>query len=295
MYVGYWNPLGFSDYSLDASACPIVSNNTFYAAFQRNKIQETDPVQNVTAIYCWPTYYQQEVIATVDVTTLAPVKIEFVGSKSPLAKDLFNSTRFETLLTSGSLGTEVRSDILPIKQSPDYFDSIAHTNISLTSGPNGAGFIEPMAGLAHAVSDLPPEQYLDWQTLAKSYADAYRLIFARAMKDILIKDFQSAGNISGKVEDTTEAVVLEPVFVYIVEGFLAVVSIATMALLYLSLTRTKNLRSNPSTIAAIMAMVADNESLLSDVEGLDCCTMDGIKDHMGHKRYKLVDDGAGVG
>ena len=294
MYVGYWNPLGFADYSLDAY-CPSTSNTTFYAAIGRNKARDIDAVQNVTAIYCWPTYYQQAVMATVDAVTLEPSMVEITGEKEPLASHLFNTSRLEQLMSAKSLGDEVRGDLLPSKSVPDYFDSIGRTNLSLSSGPNGAGMVQPMVGLALAVSNLPLEDYLDWKVLAKSYADGYRLIFARAMRDVLDQGFQSSEDVTGWVTDTTEAVVLEPVFVYIVEGFLGAVSIATIALLYLSVTRTKNIRSNPSTIAAIMAIVADNEPLLADVGGLDCCTMEGIKEHLGHKRYKLVDDGASVG
>ncbi|KAJ4377612.1 hypothetical protein N0V83_000439 [Neocucurbitaria cava] len=294
MYVGYWNPLGFSDYSLD-EFCPITSNSTFYAAFERNKAKDSDPVQNVTAVFCWPSYYQQRVIAAVDAVSLEPFKVDIVGEKEPLSKDLFNTPRLEELMASNSLGDEVRGDLLPSKSTPDYLDFIARTNLSLSSGPNGAGIVAAMVGLALAVSDRPLEDYLDWKVLSKSYADAYRLMFARAMRDVLDDNFRTTDEVTGQIVATTEAVVLEPVFVYIVESFLGVVSVATIALLYLSLTRKKHLRSNPSTIAAVMAMVAENQPLLSDVEGLDCCTMEEIKKHLGDKRYKLVDDGSTIG
>ncbi|KAI4937671.1 hypothetical protein J4E85_000106 [Alternaria conjuncta] len=294
MYVGYWNPLGFADYSLD-NYCPTTSNTTFYAAISRNKARGTDAPQNVTAIYCWPTYYQQPVLATVDAVSLEPSLIRPTGAKKPLESSLFNTTRLEQLMSSNSLGDEVRGDLIPSKSVPDYIDSIARTGLSLGSGPMGAGVVQPMVGLALAVSNLPLEDYLDWKVLAKSYADGYRLMFARAMRDVLDQDFRTSNNVTGHIIDTTEAVLMEPVFVYVVEGFLGAISLATIALLYLSLTRSKNLRSNPSTIAAIMAMVADNEPLLADIEGLDCCTTNGIEEYLGHKRYKLVDDGTSVG
>ncbi|KAI4627803.1 hypothetical protein J4E80_001937 [Alternaria sp. BMP 0032] len=294
MYVGYWNPLGFADYSLD-NYCPTTSNTTFYAAISRNKARGTDAPQNVTAIYCWPTYYQQSVLATVDAVSLEPSLIRPTGAKKPLESSLFNTTRLEQLMSSNSLGDEVRGDLIPSKSVPDYIDSIARTGLSLGSGPMGAGVVQPMVGLALAVSNLPLEDYLDWKVLAKSYADGYRLMFARAMRDVLDQDFRTSNNVTGHIIDTTEAVLMEPVFVYVVEGFLGAISLATIALLYLSLTRSKNLRSNPSTIAAIMAMVADNEPLLADIEGLDCCTTKGIEEYLGHKRYKLVDDGTSVG
>ncbi|ENI07948.1 hypothetical protein COCC4DRAFT_130249 [Bipolaris maydis ATCC 48331] len=294
MFVGYWNPFGFADYSLD-QYCPETSNSTFYAAIQRNKAKSTDPAQNVTAIYCWPTYYQQDVIATVDAVTLVPSKVDPTGEKRPLQDGIFNTTLLEELMDSISIAQEVRGDLLPTKAMPEYFDPIARTNLSLSTGPNGAGLVQPMVGLALSVSNRPLEEYLDWKVLAKSYADGYRLLFARAMREVLNQDFRSVETVTGRVVDNTEAVVLEPVFVYIVEGFLGVLSLATIALLYLSMTRKKPLRSNPSTIAAIMSMVADNEPLLADIEGLDCCKAEEIEEHVGQKRYKLVDDGTSAG
>ncbi|EUC44792.1 hypothetical protein COCMIDRAFT_97244 [Bipolaris oryzae ATCC 44560] len=294
MFVGYWNPFGFADYSLD-QYCPETSNSTFYAAIQRNKAKSTDPVQNVTAIYCWPTYYQQDAIATVDAVTLIPSKVDPVGEKKPLQDGIFNTTLLEQLMNSISNAHEVRGDLLPTKAMPEYFDPIARTNLSLSTGPNGAGLVQPMVGLALSLSNRPLEEYLDWKVLAKSYADGYRLMFSRAMREVLNQDFRSVETVTGRVVDNTEAVVLEPVFVYIVEGFLGVVSLATIALLYLSVTRRKPLRSNPSTIAAIMSMVADNEPLLADIEGLDCCKSEEIEKHLGQKRYKLVDDGTSTG
>lgn len=294
MFAPFWNSQGFADYSLD-KACPITSNSTFYAAFQRNKAKDTDPPHNVTAIFCTPTYYQQKVMATIDAASLIPSKIKSVGEKEPIEANMFNSSWMEELMGTGSLGLEVRGDIYPSKSAPKYFELLAGTNLSLSTGPVGGGMILPMVGLAHALSRRPLEDYLDWKVLSKSYADAYRLMFARTMRDILDTKFSTVDEISGQIQVTTEAVVLEAVFVYIVEGLLGVVSLAATALLYLSVTRKRNLRSNPSTIAALMGLVADNQCLLSDVEGLDCCTVEEMENSLSLKRFKLVDDGHATG
>jgi hypothetical protein len=220
--------------------------------------------------------------------------------KQAIRSGLFNSSTFEILLTAASLGTEVRSDNLPAKATPKYLETIAAMDVGLTSGSNGGATVQPMVGLALAVGNHSLEDYLDWKILSKSYADAYRLIFARAMVEVLNPSNISDGEaeaprqVNGQQQVVTEAVILEPVFVYIVEGFLGVVSLCTIALLYLSITRSKNLRSNPGTIASVMSLVADSQPLLSDFEKLDCCTIDEMKDFVGQKRYKLVDDGSGT-
>lgn len=294
MYTGYWNPNGFSDYSIDG-VCPVSSNSTFYAAISRNKKKTSDPPQDVTAIYCHPMYYQQLVNATVDAITRKPLAVTPIGEKEPIPAQVFNSTWLETQMSSGSLGVEVRSDSFPINSSPRYLEYIAGTNLSLSTGSRGAGIVHPMVGLALAVSNRPLEEYLDWTILSKSYADAYRLMFARAMRDVLHPNVTSTMNITGQIETTTEALVLEPTFVYIVEGLLGLASLAALALLYLSFTRTRHLRSDPSTIAAIMSLIADNEPLLADFEDMDCCTVQGIKAIISNKRYKLIDDNSATG
>ena len=222
-----------------------------------------------------------------------PLNILPLEEKQLLAPDIFNTSTFEELLNAGSLGYEVRGDNLPAKSTPSYLEPLATSNISLTSG--GGGLTQAMVGLAVGVDNQPLEGYLDWKVLSKSYADAYRLVFARAMVDVLGNDFQTSKNVMGERQIRTEAVVLEPVFIYIVEGLLGVVSLATLALLYLSLSRKRNLRTDPSTIASVMSIVADNQSLLSDFADLDCCTVDEVQSKLGHRRFKLVHDGLRTG
>ncbi|CAE7185453.1 hypothetical protein HRS9139_07140 [Pyrenophora teres f. teres] len=298
MYVGYSDPDGFASYSLDRK-CPKNQSSIFYAAFQKNKEREEDLPQDVTAIYCQPRYHQQAVSATVDVVTQKPITVRPLGEVQTLAPGIFNSSTFETLLTTGSLSHEVRGDVLPAKSTPTYFETIAGTNLSLTTGAGGGSPVPPMVGLAVAVGNRSLEDYLDWKVLSKSYADAYRLIFARAMVEVFnassAETFNMSDNILGQQKMTTEAVVLEPVFVYIVEGFLGVISLCTIALLYLTITRKRNLCSNPSTIASVMSLVADCQPLLNDFQSLDCCTMDEIISIVEKKRYKLVDDGSKTG
>lgn len=294
MHIGYWNYEGYADYYLEGD-CPSDQNATFYAAFTRNKKRDTDPPNNVTAIFCQPGYYQQRVNATVDRATQRPSVITMLEEKQPLDKDIFNATHWEAQMTTGSSSIDVRGSRLPMNAAPDYVEYMAETNVSILTGPVGGGVVQRLVGLSLAVSNLPLEDYLDWEILSKSYADAYRLIFSRTMVDILGNDFASSEQITGAQQYTTEAVVMEPVFVYVVEGFLGAISLATLMLLYLSVTRIRNLRADPSTIASMMSLVADNDALLVDFENLDCCTAPEVQKALGEKRFRLVDDGYRTG
>jgi hypothetical protein len=231
--------------------------------------------------------------------TRAPLKVQALAEKQPLEWDVFNTTNFESIMNGGSIpGVSVRSDVVPTFSLPKYGDLVARTNLTMTN--------MPMVGLAIGAGSRPLEDYLDWKVLSEAYADAYRLLFVRAMVDVLGGDsnsstialgqqnFKTSKEVLGEQSITSEAVSLVPVFVHIVVGFLGVVSLATVALLFLSLVRKRNLRTDPSTIASIMAMVADDELLLSDFADLDCCTMEDVQNIIGQKRYKLCNDESGT-
>ncbi|KAH8731942.1 hypothetical protein GQ44DRAFT_735638 [Phaeosphaeriaceae sp. PMI808] len=285
MYVGYHNT-GAADYYL-SSSCPESENSTFYAAISKTKKQENDPPLEVTAVFCRPRYWRQEVSATVEING-TPLKLLPLGDRQPLEWNVFNNTNFEMIMSSGSAQIFTRGNSLPIYHLPTYWDTVLDSNLSYYST------LMPMVGMAMCTGTRSLEEYLDWQTLSKGYADAYRLLFARAMVDVLGSDAKYSGEAVGQQRITTEAVILEPVFVHIVVGFLSVVSVATIALLTLSFLRKRHLRTDPSTIASIMAMVADNEPLLADFSDLDRCDMDDMHKILGQKRYKLINDQMGT-
>lgn len=290
MHIGYWNYNGYADYYLEGD-CPPERNATFYAAFTRTKKRDQDPPNNVTAIFCEPNYYQQRVNATVDRVSKTPLKVTVLEDKQLLSRDIFNATHWEAQITTGSSSQEIRGKSLPMSAVPDYVEYMTMTNLSILTGPSGGGLVQRLVGLSLAVSALPLEDYLDWKVLSKSYADAYRLIFSRTMVDILGDSFASSEISTGIQQYTTEAVVLEPVFVYIVEGLLGAISLATIMLLYLSTTRTRNLYTDPSTIASVMSLVADSEQLLVDFSSIDCCAASELKTVLARKRFRLVHDG----
>jgi hypothetical protein len=247
----------------------------------------------VTAILCRTSYWRQNVSATIDMLAATPLKLEPLAAREPLQWNTFNVTHFETMLSSGSFGVQkVKGNVVPgVAPAPKYWDVVAGTNLSLTSGFT---VVQPLVGLALGTGDRPLEEYLDWRTLSTAYTDAYQLIFARAMVEVLKGDSQSRKEVLGLQRLTTEAVLLEVLFVQLVAGFLLLISMASIALLILSFTRCRNLQNDPCTMASVMALVADNQPLLSDLAKLDCCTMEDMHTVVGPERYKLVNEGCGT-
>ncbi|KAL5372989.1 hypothetical protein DPSP01_013091 [Paraphaeosphaeria sporulosa] len=284
-YAGYFNP-GMADFYL-SSDCPQDQNHTFFAAFTQNKKSASDPPNNITAIFCTPEYYSQEVNATVESATKRPTKVETIGPKRQVDNSIFNSTWMEQLLNGGWTGAYLHGDGLPDNTIPNYMEKITDMNVSWESSP------QPMLNLAIIVGQQTElESYLDWRVLASSYEKAYRLLFLRAMVDVLEgREYSSHKTTLGELVSNTSAVVLEPVFAYIVVGFLGILTVLAAILYYQSISTQTVLCQDPGTIASLMGLVANNYSLLADFEGLDCCTNEEIEEIVAERTYKLVERG----
>jgi hypothetical protein len=281
MYAGYASN-GLATYYL--TDCPQNRTHTFYAAFTQNKLKREDPLENVTAIFCEPRYYAQDVNATIDRLTKQPKKVDLLGPRRDLAENIFNKTLLDKTLADARPGIIGRSDSLPSVGIPMYMEQMDVKEFSF--GNDGYA----MKALAATIGGLELKEYLDWKVLGASYAKAYRLLFARAMVDILGSKTEEYTQVGGKEIFYVDAVILEPVFTYVVEGLLAVVSIAAAVLLYLSMKRSTALLSDPKSLAAIMSLVADNPTLLTDFKDLDSCTIGELEESVREKRYRLSDE-----
>ncbi|ORX97178.1 hypothetical protein BCR34DRAFT_607381 [Clohesyomyces aquaticus] len=255
--------------------------HTFYAAYARNKNKAEDPGNNITAIYCTPFYYSQQVNATIDVATKRPQNVVPLGPKRELDAEIYSTTLFESQLRSSASKKAIRG-ALPTTSFPSYLERLARTKMSL-------------AGMAFAAGKQPAERYLDHEALGKSYEVAMRLLFLGSMVDVLDQKFSKTTEAAGQREITTQAVMLVPLFTYIVEGLLGLISFAALVLLYNSPMRASRLRSDPSTIASVMSLAADSEPLLLDFQNLDCCTTSEVGLKLRDRRFKLINDESRIG
>jgi hypothetical protein len=95
-------------------------------------------------------------------------------------------------------------------------------------------------------------EFSDPLIMKNAYEAAYRFLFVNAMAEVLATNFTTTTRESpGRRLVETEAVLLEPVFVYLVEGFLGAVSVCALVLLYMSMSgRNKGtLRGDPGMFA----------------------------------------------
>ncbi|EFQ84872.1 hypothetical protein PTT_20366 [Pyrenophora teres f. teres 0-1] len=281
VYIGYYST-EWANFYLEG-LCPETSNHTFMALFTRNKKSINDPLQDVTRLYCTPFYYQQEVTATVDASTQSPLDIKRVGDKVPLPAEKWNSSYFEYQMNTGRNNEQPRG-ALPLRYWPDQLESVSVLPLSL--GAQGTP-LNQMAGFAVGATNHSLQELLDPEALRNAYEATYRIIFARSMAQILDQSFTDAKITNGSTTYMVGAVVVVPVFTYVVEGLLGFISLCSIALLIISLRREWSLRSDPATIASVMALVSDNPALLEDFAALDRINMEGFESHIKGKKFLL--------
>ncbi|KAG9689524.1 hypothetical protein KCU95_g9615, partial [Aureobasidium melanogenum] len=281
MYVGYWNQNGEADWSLDYS-CPIQANHTFLVrstlfseAGTMDQSLETTTTPNsgvlkTTSLYCEPRYFEQEVNASVIAANGSVISITPVGQKSDLAPQMFDTTFFENAMSSGEdyRGPGMSSNIgrgdIPENTWPDQKTHFVNTNLDMSYLPK----MVPFSFAALKRSSL--EDYLNPEVLAESYQAAYRLLFVAHMAHVLKSDFgPTATQHDGQRSYRTQALVLVPGFTYAVVVLLGFAMLLNLSVIYFSLTRTSELRSDPTSIASHLSTVADEPEVLALLSNLD--------------------------
>ncbi|KAF1935402.1 hypothetical protein EJ02DRAFT_428471 [Clathrospora elynae] len=281
IYIGYYRT-DFADFYLE-DLCPKTSNHTFMALYTRNKKSADDPPQNVTRLYCTPFYYQQKVTATVDASTRRPLNVTARSDKQPLPAEKWNATFFEYQMNSGKNNEQTR-DTLPIKNWPDQLETVSTLPLSL--GAQGT-ILGDMAGFTVGASNHSLEELLDPEALRAAYEATYRLIFARSMVEIMDQSFANTTTTTGNMKIVMAAVVVVPVFTYVVQGLLGFISFCSIALMVISLRRKWSLHSDPATIASVMALVSDNPALLQDFAKLERASMEEFEATLKDKKFQL--------
>ncbi|KAF2741653.1 hypothetical protein M011DRAFT_454492 [Sporormia fimetaria CBS 119925] len=273
-----------------------LEDGTFFVALAQNKAKADDPPHNGTALFCRPLLFEQAVVATVDAMTQAPLSTVPLEPKRPLSPGLFNTTIFQRVLAGYGRYPYHRENTLPGLTAPSYLDQLSGLDLSLVVDwdmMNGETHLHRMAQMALTISKRSLTENLDPNVLAETYETAYRLLFSLAVADTLKPDFSvGARQVRGQREERTEAVVLEPVFTYLVEALLGTVSLLAFAMMYMrrDSRRQSTLVCDPGTIAVTMSLVAGKEPLLSSFADFDTSATKHLEESVRHRRYQLVND-----
>lgn len=259
-YVGYWG-----DDAMDLTlmnACPPSSplaNRTSFIQWSRGAKPDNGLSQPLAAntLFCASVYYQQEVNATVIPPRMSVAKVVPIGQKQPLPSDLFNVTEFEMSMSSSTEAVHNRGDV----PGPTYWPDATERLMYLDLVYQFQNYLPAMTGFAVSAYQRAAADYMDPDLLKDSYQAAYRLLFARRLAGVLSSKLHPHHSQTILRAYQTQAIVLVPSFVYIVEALVGLTGTVAIVLLVLSYTTQNHLQSDPANIASLMALTSEDSTL----------------------------------
>ncbi|KAF2140309.1 uncharacterized protein K452DRAFT_299670 [Aplosporella prunicola CBS 121167] len=287
LYVGYHDEDGMADYYL-SQFCPKNVSHSFLIRWVANTWNTTTTTAiNETALYCEPTYYQQDVNATVSLPRKAVMNITTLGPKTPLPEDMFNATNFEWGMNSAEQRFANRGDY-PTSGWADMRARLNNIDVD-------TNYLPKMASFAIAALQRPAADYLDPEVLRASYEAAYRLLFSRQLVDVLSTKLEEGTATTGQRQYRSQSVIVVPAFAYLTEGLLGGVILFTAGLIYLSVAKQRKLNSDPADISSLISLVADSPEFLDDMKRFDRTSTKYLNKSLQGRVYMLgqADEGSG--
>lgn len=285
-YIGYRSN-AYSDHWLGGPWCPPNANSThqFLALWARPVPVSWDPTPdfNITALFCQPQYYKQQVMAKVESRFLKPdgKSIQALRPREILSEEEFNSTAFEHILAHGMAERPI------VKDYP--YNSVVEQHPRL----NYTGLTRPvsnMVGFALAGRDLPTTDYASPDLLAEIYHEAHQYLFSVAVSKLLTNGTQSS-NTTASVEFFLVGVVVSRLFATALECVLVLVAVFTAVTLWLCRIAPSNLSMNPSSIARHAHFLHDSSRLIAQLKLLDNANDVMLLDSLRDSKLCLHSDG----
>ncbi|KAI4255043.1 MAG: hypothetical protein L6R42_006936 [Xanthoria sp. 1 TBL-2021] len=249
LYIGYEMDQ-HADYSLSDMGCPSPSNQHQFLAVWGQSLGG-DRVTNVSAAFCEPTYWTQEVNATVTVPSMNVTEISPLGPRITLPDGLFNRTAFEYGIGTGAQAISERADISETTNIVDQKSQVAKFGL--------LGTVTNMVGFALGLNPTDLTDFADPTILAASFENAHKLLHALAMRQLMssnaIEVQSRQGTISGKISAITT---VRP-FAIVVEVLLGLVVTLILALMTYTCRRPSQLCNNPASLIDVIAIAADDD------------------------------------
>ncbi|KAI8714510.1 hypothetical protein NCS52_01170900 [Fusarium sp. LHS14.1] len=284
-YIGYRSS-PYSDFWLAGTRCPKTENSThqFLAVWAKAVPVDWDPSPsfNISAMFCQPRYYKQQVLASVKAGTYEPItnSIQAISPKEPLTEKEFNSTAFEYVLANGMAYKPI------VRDWP--FNSVVEQHPRL----NYTGFTQPvsnMVGFALAGRNLSSDAYVEHTLLEKVYQEAHQYLFSVATPRLLTNQ-TTISNSTSSTEFYLSGVIVSRAFATALETILVLVTVFTIMILRLCRTAPSNLTTNPSSIARHMELFRDSPELLKSFQSMDNATEEALDEKFNKDEVQLCYD-----
>lgn len=251
-YIGYLTS-PYADYQVAGPECLPTENSTHqflavWVSLFSPSIMEY-PKVNVTALFCQPSYYKQQVMVTVVTDGYKPqnTSIQPISPREALTEKEFNSTSFEFLIGTGMPLEEllVTKRDWPFEQVVEADPRLDRTNLSIP--------VSNMVGYALAGHNEPATPYGDPNVLHEAFNRAHKYLFAVAVNQMLF-NHTDVGNSTAVSSFQQSGIIISRLFSAIVEGLLLLVAIFTISLLWTCHKSTSYLNANPSSISRLVAI-----------------------------------------
>ena len=257
-FAGYSGGGGNVNYYL-SSSCPKDASNVFFVALRKNKQSADDSPPTITGLFCETTYYQQEVMATVRRIDGSIPNVVNLAPRVVMPSGLYNTSTFEEQISNARQMQNVRGT-LPSTQWPNQIPQLSKFPITVKGSLPEMSNVFGLAIGAHPQEDF--EDYMNAKTLAASFQAAYRLLFARAMVDVLAADYQDSKTMNGTRVYHIEAVRVVQHFAYAIEGLLGIAALMALTLMAMTWFNSVNLSTDPDSLSALMLLVKGQPGIL---------------------------------
>lgn len=284
-YIGFEGS-AYLDWSLHNTYCGDEFSHQFIAVVgQGTGTGGNATFGNITAMFCEPSYMQQEVSITVDAATGQPSNDSLVelAPWTQLDDTAFNSSAFEFLLHAGFSSITIDRDY-PDNLILDQYAKMYDLNIGWP--------VTNMVGFAIGLHDGPLADFLNTTVLHETYAAAHKLIFSSAFSQLVPKT-QETGKGKGLVKYTMYGIVISRTFSIIVESLLIVVAILGAFLFYTITKSQSNLSSDPDSIASMLKMAQKDEVMLTHISKMANLSETSLHARMSSDRYTLKGSASG--
>ena len=212
---------------------------------------------HITALFCEPSYSTRVVNATVSAINQTVLDVQPVGASSTSGLDNLNITNFEYVISTGSPVVYPRADLLDTLGILDMELRMQKMGISPT-----AGFTN-LIGYALGATQYPANRYMDADVLSSALEKAHKILFALAIRSLLSSTNGSATNPRhGLVQGNIDGITINRALALATEGFLGLVVLLTLGLMFSNWKRSIRLVSDPSSMGDILATLGAAELTL---------------------------------
>ncbi|KAJ6783106.1 hypothetical protein PWT90_05928 [Aphanocladium album] len=277
MYIGYQGS-AWADYSLRNPDCGAGAWNEFLAtwAVYRNDTERA----TVRAAFCETSYWKQAVLATVSAATRRPVAggIRPLAEPERLREAEFNSSAFQYLLGAGVSSVDMPRD-LPFTTLLEHYSRLPNVSIEYP--------LSPMIGFALGYQNYTVDQYANLTIMAESFTSVHRMLFSVAYSHLLVNATTTPTAAEGQAFVAQYGIVVNRTFSALVEGFLGLVAVMSLMLLWVCRHSACKLTGEPSSLDALVRLARNSEELRGLFSRTGHMSDDELRLRLGGYRFRL--------